>query len=348
MRAAILGCGAMGTVLGAFLSRGGFPVDMIDSYAEHVRALNENGARVVGTEEFTAPVRALLPEEMQGIYDVVFLMTKQTANAAALSALLPHLGPRSAVCTLQNGMPELDVARYIGKERTLGGTLLWGATFVGPGVTRLTTSLEPKRLAGKAFFDIGETDGSLTPRLREIAGILEHMGKTDQVTDLMDARWCKLIINCAGSGMSAACGCTFGEVIDDPRALECLGNLAYEASLVGLRSGYDIVPSSSAEYLRITLDPKRYQKFYYGLHAKDRAGKASMLQDLERGRLTEVDMLNGVACELGRRTGTPTPYNDAVVSVVHRMERGELPFSMSNLQYFPDIHYDAYELGEKS
>lgn len=116
MKAAIMGAGAMGTVLGAFLTRNGFPVDLIDSYPAQVDALNEKGAGVVGCAELTVPVRALLPEQMEGVYDLVFLMVKQTNNEASLRALLPHLGENSTVCTLQNGVPELAVAEFVGRE----------------------------------------------------------------------------------------------------------------------------------------------------------------------------------------------------------------------------------------
>ena len=61
-----------------------------------------------------------------------------------------------------------------------------------------------------------------------------------------------------------------------------------------------------------------------------------MLQDLEKGRLTEVDMINGYVCRVGDECGVDTPYNDALVDIVHKMERGELPRSMENLQYFPE------------
>ena len=106
MRVAILGCGAMGTVLGAYMTKNGCDVEMIDSYAEHVRGLNEKGAHIVGTVDLTVPVKAIVPEQMEGIYDIVFLFTKQTANDVVLPHLLPHLGPESTVCTLQNGVPE--------------------------------------------------------------------------------------------------------------------------------------------------------------------------------------------------------------------------------------------------
>ena len=144
MKAAIMGAGAMGTVLGAFLTRNGFPVDLIDSYPAQVDALNKKGAGVVGCAELTVPVRALLPEQMEGVYDLVFLMVKQTNNEASLRALLPHLGENSTVCTLQNGVPELAVAEFVGRNRTVGGACRWGATCVEPETSELTKALSAR------------------------------------------------------------------------------------------------------------------------------------------------------------------------------------------------------------
>ena len=90
MKIAIVGCGAMGTIMGAYLSKGGLNVEMVDAYKEHVQALRERGATITGHGAFCTPVTAILPEEMDGIYDVVFLLTKQTANDVVLPQLLPH------------------------------------------------------------------------------------------------------------------------------------------------------------------------------------------------------------------------------------------------------------------
>ena len=99
MRIAIMGAGAMGTTLGAFLSRKALAVDLIDTYQAHVDALNEKGAHITGCVDLTVPVHALTPDQMEGIYDLVFLMVKQTNNEESLGQLLPHLSEESTVCT---------------------------------------------------------------------------------------------------------------------------------------------------------------------------------------------------------------------------------------------------------
>lgn len=151
---------------------------------------------IVGTVDFTVPVKAVTPEQMEGIYDIVFLFTKQTANDVVLPNLLPHLGPDSTVCTLQNGVPEPYVASYVGESRTVGGTVLWGATFMEPGVSELTQDLS----RNDHLFEIGEIDGSIGPRIKKVAEVLGYMGPTAVSDSLMASRWGKLINNACMSG----------------------------------------------------------------------------------------------------------------------------------------------------
>jgi len=337
MRIAILGCGAMGTVMGAYLNKNGCPADMIDAYEDHVKALNEKGAHIVGRVDFTVPVNALLPEQMEGIYDLVFLLTKQTANEVVLPNLLPHLGPDSIVCTLQNGVPEPYVAQIVGEDRTVGGAILWGATFVGPGVSEQTMELNRGNL-----FSVGEMNGEITERIKMVAAVLEHMGPTHVTDSLMASRWSKLIYNACGSGMSAACGCPFGDLLDNPRSFACLSYLGHEVYKCAEAAGYAMNSEAwNAENLNLEIEGafQRSQEAFFRSYSHQREAKASMLQDLEKGRRTEVKMINGYVCEAGDKYGIDTPYNDAVVDIVSRMEKGELPLSMDNLKYFPDLTY---------
>src|ERR1700693_5601479 len=115
MRTAILGAGSLGIIIGALIAKSGRQIDLIDSYKENVDALNANGATVTGFLDLNVPVKALVPEQMEGYYDLIILLTKQTANQAALTQILPYLHKESVVCTLQNGVPEEAVASYVGK-----------------------------------------------------------------------------------------------------------------------------------------------------------------------------------------------------------------------------------------
>lgn len=336
MRTAILGCGAMGTVLGAYLSKNGCPVEMIDTYEAHVAQLRRKGATITGCADFTVPVKALLPSEMEGSYDLVFLLTKQTANDVVLPQLLPYLREDSVVCTLQNGIPEPLVASYIGRERTVGGTILWGATFKAPGVSELTQDVSKS----ECLYEIGEIDGQITPRILAIAEVLKKMGPTRISKNLMGSRWYKLLANACMSGMSAACGSAFGKILDNPVASACLSEIGREVKLCCEADGYQLGhPGTESLSLENEAAFRRSQELFHSIYDCQPQAKASMLQDLECGRPTEVNMINGFVCAAGRKHGIPTPFNDAIVDIVTRIGKQELPLSMDNLSQLPKPSY---------
>lgn len=326
MRTAIMGVGSLGTITGALIAKNGGEVTLIDANKAHVDELNKNGATVVGKMKLNnVPVTAITPEQMEGIYDIVILMAKQTFNDAALPQLLPHLGPNSVVCTLQNGIPEESVGKVIGSERVVGGVVGWGASWLRPGVSELTSDVSAMR------FEIGENNGEKTERIEKIALILKLAGECAVVDNLPGIRWTKLIQNATLSGMSAALGVTYAEILDNDKATACASHVGNEIVKIVRKRGItleDIVPGWS--YYSLGFDDKeglekanQWLREYFIPHRKL---KASMLQDMEKGRKCEIDQINGVACEWGRKLDIPTPTNDAIVKIVKAFEANEIPF----------------------
>jgi len=346
MRTAIIGCGAMGTVLGAFLTKSGLDVEMIDTYQAHVDTMKEQGAKIIGWKEFTIPVKAITPDEMSGIYDLVFLFTKQTANHIVLPNLLPYLNEESIVCTLQNGIPEPSVASVIGQERTIGGATNWGATFISPGVSELTQDLD----ATDHLFDIGEINGQITQRVQNVANILSQMGGDVHVSDsLMASRYGKLVLNACVSGMSAVLGLTFGEVLANPISRSCVSHIGNEVKQVCEAEGYQL-PKIGGVYSLDSLSLENAEQFrqsqeiFLEIYKPLPGAKASMLQDLEKGQKTEVAMINGFISETAKKHGIATPFNDRVVDIITRIENGELTYNMDNLAYFTE---DIFPYGQE-
>lgn len=336
MRIGIMGVGSLGTILGAYLSRAGLNVDLIDANQAHVDALNAQGAHVVGKSDFTAAVRALTPDRMEGIYDLVIYMVKMTYNDAALKQLLPHLAEHSTVLTLQNGMPELAVADYVGKARTVGGMVGWGATFVGPGVSECT-SPENKR-----EFNIGELTGEITPRILEIQTLLSHMCPTEVTDNLMGGRWYKLHTNAALSGMSAVCGCTFGQLFQDERSFRLVQLVGNETLQAAYASGYRLDPVAGFDKNPLAFhdeDGLQSTRAIYLQRWGKSLLKASMLQDLEHGRRCEVDGIDGVVARVGREVGVPTPATDRVIELIQGIEAGAYRPSMENLGLFDSAFF---------
>lgn len=332
MKICIYGAGSLGTILGAFLTRAGVDVDLVSRNAAHVAGLKEHGAHVTGTMDFTVPVHALLPSEMRGRYDLVFLMTKQQDNARVVEGLRPFLSDSAAICTFQNGLPEAGIASLIGAERTFGCAVAWGATLRGNGVSELTS--EPSSLT----FSLGTPGKDNGKMLGEITSILGKMGPVEIEDNFLGARWSKLLVNSAFSGMSAVLGCSFGGTTEGP-SRRYVQAIIKECIDVARKAGIRIEKIQGKDPI-LLFDYRGPVKRAIGYLilplaiAKHRNLKASMLQDLEAGKTCEVDAINGVVGEFGRRCGVPTPYNDLVVSIVHAIERGERRPSPANLELF--------------
>lgn len=337
MRTAILGAGALGIIIGARMTANGQQVDLIDAYKENVDALNTDGATATGYISMHQKVTALTPDQMTGTYDLVLLLTKQTANPTALPRLLPHLHKDSIVCTLQNGIPEESVASYVGKERTIGGAVGFGATWLKPGVSELTSSQEA---IDKFAFEIGEMDGAIRPRLEKVKEVLGAAGGTTILTNLMGIRWTKLLMNSTFSGMSASLGVSFRPILEDSKAMICIAHIADEVIKVCHAKGFRMVEmqGEDMEFLELKNkddipDKMDFYQRVWGRHNN----KASMLQDLEKGKPTEIDYINGVVSRGGRERGIATPFNDKVVELVKEAEDRKEVTAFSNLARFGDI-----------
>ena len=113
-RYAIYGAGSLGTVLGAFITKNGGEVDLINRNKAHVEALNTKGAKIIGTVDMVVPVKAITPDQMEGKYDVIVLLTKQLFNKEVVTMLKDYLTDNGVVVTLQNGIPEPLIAEIVG------------------------------------------------------------------------------------------------------------------------------------------------------------------------------------------------------------------------------------------
>ena len=336
MRCAIYGAGSLGTVLGAYMTKAGVDVELINRNKEHVAAMKEKGAHVTGTVEMTVPVKALTPDEMSGQYDVLFLMTKQLLNKEVVTFLKPYLTEKGVIVTLQNGIPEPGIAEIVGEDHTMGCVVEWGATLSAPGESTLTS--EPDSLS----FHMGKMKGITDGQVAQVKQLLETMCPVHIEENLLGARWSKLLINATFSGLGTVVGGLFGDVSESAEvkgiALKCMK----ECIDVGHAAGAEFAPVQGKDITKL---------FYYknGLKKafalfllpiamkKHRLLEPSMLQDLKKGKPCEVDAINGVVCDWGRKCGVATPINDRIVEVIKKEQAGELPLRKDNIKLFDDL-----------
>ena len=339
---AIYGAGAMGTILGALLTRGGLNVDLITRNPAHVLGLRAHGAHIVcegdGTE-IVQEVRAIFPQEMTEKYDVIFLMTKQRHNEEIVTSLLPYIKEDGVVCTTQNGLPEASIAQIVGTHRTYGAATSYGATFLGGGRVALTSKIEAMSMEVGGY----QNDGAKTELLVKILSCAgkatgnEHFVKA--TNNLAGARWAKLSINAAFSGLSVVTGLTFGEIArrDKTRRIalgilrECMSVAKSSAVTLAKMQGQDMEKLLGGKTLFQRLIAYLVLPFAMRKHKKLVSG---MLKDVENGRRCEIDFVNGVVVKEGQSMGVETPLCQKVVEITHGIENGLCEITYKNTDFF--------------
>lgn len=336
MKCAIYGAGSLGTVLGAYMTKGGIPVELVNRNRAHVDALREKGAHIIGTVDFSTPVTAITPEEMTAPYDVIFLMTKQLHNKEVVTFLKPLLAPDGVIVTFQNGIPEPGIAEIVGESHTIGCVVEWGATMDAPGECVLTS--DPDSLS----FHMGGMQGVSDAKLAEVRSLLEKMCPVAMEDNLLGARWSKLLINATFSGLGTVVGGVFGDVSEKKDARRVAVRCMKECIDVGHAAGATFAPVQGKDLTKLFYYKNGFKHAIAELLVpiamkKHRAIEPSMLQDLKKGKPCEIDAINGVVCEWGRKCGVPTPINDRIVEIVKKEQAGELPLEEKNIRFFDDL-----------
>jgi 2-dehydropantoate 2-reductase len=312
---------------------------LINRNVAHVQALRESGAHITGTIEFTQAVTALTPDEMTGTYDLIFLFTKQQLNRSVAEWLRPFLADQGVLVTFQNGIPEPLLSEVLGEGRVIGAVVEWGAGMTGPGTVKMTSPLEA------SSFRIGSLTGGNEDKLAQIAEILSIMCPATIESNFIGFRWAKLLVNAAFSGVSAVIGGTFGDAVDDLRARECVHMVMKECMDVCEAAGVRMADFQGLNPVTIygfngPIKKWLANKLLPLATRRHKNTKASMLQDLEAGKKTEVESINGVVSEWGDRHGVPTPYCKKIVEVIRRIEQGELRPSLENIALFDELRQE--------
>lgn len=304
MKICVVGAGALGSTIGGTLAAAGSEVWLVSRSEAHVDAVNAHGLRMLdGDEERAVRVQARTGCGGIGPADLVVVLVKSFHTRDAIAAATPVIGERTAVLSLQNGLGHEGIlADAVGRERVLAGKTYVGGVLLGPGRVRVG-------VRGKETV-IGELDGRVTDRVRAVADEFGRAGlRTAVSADIMGTIWDKLLVNVATGAVSAITRLPYGDLYAVPELERCAVAAVAEAMRVAEASGVALSMG----------DPREaWVKAAEGLPP---AFKASMLQSLEKGSVTEIEFVNGAVVRWGERCGVPTPVNAALVACIKGIER---------------------------
>jgi 2-dehydropantoate 2-reductase len=315
----IVGAGAIGGVTAAKMEGGVRRVTVLEANEEHVEKMRDPGLLLddLGKERRVRLDAHADPGGLEGPFDFALVTLKAPHLEAALGPLVER-GLAKSFVSLGNGLVQDRIAEVVGGGNLIVGTVEWGATNLGAGHLARTT---------RAPFVIGEPDGETKDRTRLLADALGTVADVRITENISGQVWSKLLVNSAFSGLGAISGLLYREVVADPAGKDAALAVWREGYDVGVAQGITLdevlgVPAESL-VVRGTEDRQRADEALEVAMGYAGATKASMLQDLERGAKTEVDVINGGVVERGTEYGVETPFNERVVDIMHTMERGE-------------------------
>ena len=301
MRICVVGCGAVGSLFAANLAQ----LDDVEVWAydlarDHVDAINANGLRLSGAGDVVGRLRATADAEELPACDFGIVATKAMHTEPAIAATA-HAFADGSVCTVQNGLGnEEALAGHV--ARVIRGTTFPAGRVVEPGHVQWDV---------KGDTTLGPFEPSPAP-LEEVERLAEACTRaglpTEAVADARGPQWRKVIFNAATNPIGALTGLTHGRVCEDAALRKLVSGLVDEGKAVAAAQG--IVLDADPEEL---IDHAARPDVAYD-------HKASMLQDVEARRATEIDYLNGGIVRFGRELGVPTPLNEAILALVKGLE----------------------------
>ncbi len=301
MRVCVVGCGAVGSLFAANLAQlEDVEVWAYDLSREHVEAINADGLRLTGADDVVGRLRATADASDLPSCDFGIVATKAIHTDSAITASA-HALADSAVASVQNGVGnEETIARHV--SRVIRGTTFPAGKILEPGVVHWDVK-------GDTTLGPFEPSPASTEEIERLADACTRAGMpTEAASDARPAQWRKVIFNAATNPIGALTGLTHGRVCERPDLRALVSSLVDEGKAVAASQG-------------ITLDADPEELIDHAARpdvAYDH--KASMLQDVEARRATEIDFLNGGISRFGRELGIATPLNDALTALIKGLE----------------------------
>jgi len=319
----IIGGGAIGGISAAWLVRRGFNPTVVEPWSEHRTAMLE-GLKVSGCRgDLMVPIKVIDPRELKGPLDLVFLAVKSMHTESILHQIMPLLDEASTVVSLQNSINEDLIADLIGRERTIGCVVGWGAITEGPGKLYQASPGE---------FVIGRLNGGSDERLVQVKDILNRVTDTVITDNIYGFLWAKLLANCAIT-VGALQGKTVAEMVVTPEARLAVKGIVAEVLTVA--GGLGLI----LETVNLKFEPDFYlsqtefiaESLLDILQTSHGAILPTAYQDFLRGKPLETQYINGYVVNKGFEIGQKTPLNTRLVEMMAEIEEKKRAVGLDNL-----------------
>jgi 2-dehydropantoate 2-reductase len=331
-RIAVMGVGAIGSSVGADLVDAGEEVLLVDQWPAHVEAMRAHGLRVVMPDcDLQVAVRAMHLCDLAAerpVFDIVFLATKSYDTTWASHLIAPFLADDAVFVGLQNGMNDDTIMSIVGRSRTVASVVELSAEIYEPGFVQRDTTRTG------TWFGLGELDGAITDRLREVANLLGHSAQVSVTGNILGAKWTKLVTNSMTMGPFSLFGLKNWDAAALPGMTEISLGIGRESAAVGAALGHRLEPifGLSAEDFagsddQVLITAMRTLHRHVGKEAT-----TATVQDHLKGRRTELEYITGTVVQKGRAVGVPTPINEAVLDLGRQIGAGTRRMDPSNLE----------------
>ena len=296
----VFGAGALGSLVAARLSTA-HSVTLVGR-REHVLAIRATGLRVTGRTECVATTIEAVTEPTETPPDVVLVTTKSYGTAGAVEALA-RFSKQSIFVSLQNGLGNEEILAE-SAENVLGAVINQGVTFLEPGAVYH---------AGEGETELGAFQGTEPADGERVASAFRETGLPARAVDDIRARiWLKAILNAAVNPLTALLAKRTGELIGDPALESAIRLIVHESVAIAHAAG-------------IALEEDGILEKIWSVVRATKDNKSSMLQDLERGRRTEIDAINGALLDRARALGVAAPQNELLFHLIRAAERNKTP-----------------------
>ncbi len=311
----IAGTGAVGSVFGCLLRKAGHDITLLGR-EWHLKAIRAKGIRLDGIWGDHAAEGFKLATQLSDLsrsYDFILIAVKAYDTERMLQGIAPYLKPDGLAISLQNGLGNLELlASTWGPRRSLGSSILFGTKISEPGRVTLTVQAAPVIIG-----PLDPTSTGSMERSRSLASLLTHAGIPCEPTDeILSHIWAKIFYNAPLNALGALLRIHYGALGKEPELKMIMDQIIDEA--------FRVAVNKKIRLLWKTVD--EYRDLFYGkLLPATYDHQSSMLQDLEKGRLTEITALNGQIWKCGKELGLPTPFNEVLTRLMWgREKRSEL------------------------